>query len=183
MSQEARDVERQTSSECRCIQVASCAVLALLCACSSAPKPAPLPAIVQIPAPQKKPAIAEVDIVVDPNINPDLSGRPSPVIVRTYELKSVSAFEAASSSALLHGDKDKDSLGADVVERKELTIFPGTNSWLKIPLTPQTRFLGVTAAFRDVDRAKWRASMAISSDDSSQLEIRLELNDLSIKHR
>ncbi len=44
------------------------------------------------PPPAPKPTVAEMSFFVGSGINPDLSGRPYPVIVRTYELKSLMAF-------------------------------------------------------------------------------------------
>ena len=32
-------------------------------------------------------------ITVDSNVNPDRAGRPSPIVVRIYELKAVAAFK------------------------------------------------------------------------------------------
>jgi type VI secretion system protein VasD len=162
-------------------QLASCAALALLYACSGAPNPAPLPPIVQIPAPQKKPVVAELEIIVESNVNPDLSGRPSPVIVRTYELKSLASFDAANFFTLL--DRDKDVLGAELNGRDELPLAPGERREIKKTLQRDTRFLAVTAAFRDVERAQWRAVISLPPDEGSQLEIRLDLNDVSIKFR
>ena len=37
-------------------------------------------------------------ITAEPTTNPDLRGRPSPVVVRVYELKSLAAFNTADGS-------------------------------------------------------------------------------------
>ena len=137
---------------------------------------APVPA--QPPAPPK-PSIAELSFVIDANVNPDSSGRPSPVVVRIYELKSLAAFNRADFFSLY--EKDREQLGPDLVNRDELPLMPGGKPQAITTLKSDTRYLGVVAAFRDIERARWRASTPILVNQTTRMEIKLDRNEVAIR--
>jgi type VI secretion system protein VasD len=137
---------------------------------------APVPA--QPPAPPL-PSIAELSFVIDANVNPDASGRPSPVVVRIYELKSLAAFNRADFFSLY--EKDREQLGADLVNRDELPMMPGGKPQAITTLRSDTRYLGVVAAFRDIERARWRASTPIFVNQTTRMEIKLDRNEIAIR--
>ena len=56
-------------------------------------------------------------------VNPDLHGRPSPVVVRLFELKHPVAFENADFFSLY--ERGKESLAPDLVTSEELELRPG----------------------------------------------------------
>jgi type VI secretion system protein VasD len=148
-------------------------------------KPPPgAPAIVQpapaqaAPGPAMAP-VAEMSFVVGPDVNPDVTGRPSPVIVRTYELKSATLFNSSDFFAMF--DRDKEILGGDLVARDEWALTPGTSRQALKNLQRDTRYVGVVAAFRDVDRARWRASTFVYPNQTTRMEIRLDRNEVAIK--
>ena len=88
------------------------------------------------------------------SVNPDVRGRPSPVVVRIYELKAVTAFNAADFFTLF--DREAEALGADLVGREEYLMRPGENRPYQRQLQPDTKFIGVAAAFRDLENARWK---------------------------
>jgi type VI secretion system protein VasD len=112
------------------------------------------------------------------SVNPDVRGRPSPVTVRVYGLKTRSVFDGADFFALY--DKDKETLGAELVEREEFQLKPGDTRLIDKPVAAGITHLAVFAAFRDVERAQWRSVMAIIPKQTNNLEIRLEQNSVSI---
>ena len=58
-------------------------------------------------------------------LNPSVSQRPSPLILRVYELRSTTAFTQADFMALYQGDQA--ALGGDLVAREEYTLEPGSS--------------------------------------------------------
>jgi type VI secretion system protein VasD len=130
------------------------------------------------PAAPLKPSIAELSFVIDANVNPDASGRPSPVVVRIYELKSIAAFNRADFFSLY--ERDKEQLGPDLVNRDELPLMPGGKPQAITTLRSDTRYLGVIAAFRDIERARWRASTPIFVNQTTRMEIKLDRNEVAI---
>lgn len=123
-----------------------CAAAALLAQGCSSPKPAPV-----VP-----PQTLEISVQADPALNPDPRGRPSPVVLRIYELKASQSFLAADFFSLF--EKDQATLGADVAAREELQLRPGDT--VRLPgreLKADVRAIGVFVAYRDLERSRWRA--------------------------
>lgn len=102
-----------------------------------------------------KPADTYAVLTASADVNPDPDGRPSPVVVRIYQLRGDSEFSGSAFMALY--DKDKDTLGASLISREEQTLFPGQKLEMKLPLSPETVFVGVFAGFRDFQSTRWRA--------------------------
>lgn len=131
-----------------------------LAACASAPNP----------------TLINVAINVHANANPDMRNRPSPVVVKFYELKSLAAFSTADFFSIF--DRDKETLGAELLARDEFQLQPGDK--LQFDRRPQAEslYVGVIAAFRDLEHAEWRAALAISLHKASTIDI--ELNEKRI---
>lgn len=105
------------------------------------------------------PAPTPARLIASRNVNPDSRGRPSPVVVRIYQLRGDSRFMAASFFALYQ--RERATLGSSLIKRTERTVFPGQQVRLALALSPETRFLGVAAAYRDVRTARWRAVVGV----------------------
>lgn len=115
---------------------------AWLGACSSAPpKPQPI----------------KMNIVVSSDVNPDAANRPSPIVIRVYQLKDDAAFKEADFFAL--NDKEQATLAAALVSREEFELAPGEHRAVDYKLSPDAHFVGVAAAFRDIRNAQWRSEI------------------------
>ena len=134
-----------------------------------------------VPLPPSKPKVLTVDVLASAKLNPSTSGRPSPVVVRIYELKAAAPFESADFVSLF--DKDQATLGGDVIARDEFVLSPGESMAIKRDLTADSKFIAVMAAFRDLERAKWRAVVPLVAGEDNALSVRLEASTVSIgKH-
>jgi type VI secretion system protein VasD len=102
-----------------------------------------------------KPAPAHAELIVSGDVNPDASGRASPVVVRVYQLRNDGEFNGADFFSVY--EKEKETLGASLVSREEYVLAPGESRKLELPLNAETRFIAVVAAFRDIRTARWRA--------------------------
>jgi type VI secretion system protein VasD len=89
------------------------------------------------------------------DINPDLDGRPSPVIIKVYELASKTVFENQDFFALY--DNPDAILRTDLLKKDELVFEPGQRSEYRMALQPATRAVAVVVAYRDIEGARWRA--------------------------
>ena len=67
-------------------------------------------------------------------LNPDLNGRPSPIVVRLFELKHPVAFENADFFSLY--ERVKETLATDLVATEELELRP--RSWNCVREKPST---------------------------------------------
>ncbi|HMD73040.1 MAG TPA: type VI secretion system lipoprotein TssJ [Steroidobacteraceae bacterium] len=118
--------------------LAACTMFA---ACASAPKP--------------QPVNVKLNIVVSADVNPDAQNRPSPIVVRIYQLKDDAAFKDADFFALY--DKEEATLAASLGSRAEYELAPGESRSVDYSVSPDTRFIGVIAAYRNIRDAQWRA--------------------------
>lgn len=107
----------------------------------------------------KKPKPMAISFDVQENVNPDIHGRPSPVVMRMFELKSNAAFDGIDFFSLY--ERDKESLGAEMLAREEYPLRPGDKLKFDRLLQPDTRFIAVMAAFRDLEHAQWRAVVPV----------------------
>jgi type VI secretion system protein VasD len=102
-----------------------------------------------------KPVPTRAQLIASADVNPDSSGRPSPIVVRVFQLRNDGEFATADFFALY--EKEKETLGASLISREEYVLAPGETRQLELPLNAEARFLGAIAAFRDFRSARWRA--------------------------
>ena len=97
---------------------------------------------------------APMTISAAEDTNPDSTGRPSPVVVRVYQLKTDAAFTAAEFFPLF--DDEQKVLGAELISRDEFVLAPAEKRTIDVALSGETRYVGAIAAFRDIRNAQWR---------------------------
>ena len=117
------------------------------------------------PAPTAVPT-ATFEVIAERNLNLDVNGVPKPLLLRFYELRSTTAFERAGFLDLQ--DKDEAHLGGDFVRRDEFLIAPGERRVLERKGHPDVRAFGLFAAYRDLERSTWRATI----DSPNSVEMR-----------
>lgn len=125
------------------------------------------------------PAKVVIRIASSPDLNPDMMGRASPIVVRVYELKSDDIFNNADFFALY--DEDVSILGDDMTGRDEMNIPPGENVSIEKELDIEARYIGVIAAYRDLDNAIWRGSIETPLDETTYINVTLGKLSLSVK--
>ena len=133
--------------------MAACGVF--LSACSSTPDP----------------TLLDLTMTADADLNPDLTSRPSPMVVKLVELKSHTAFGNADYFAL--AGNTKNTLGPDYVAEEVLPVRPGESKTLKLRLHPGSRFIGVIAEYRALDKAVWRYVIQPEKEDFSAIRLAL----------
>jgi len=135
--------------------------LALLALVACAHKPPP-------PPPPPAPVPTKLTITAAANINPDGQGNPSPVVVRLFQLRTDAQFAGTQYFPLY--DAERQTLGADLISRDEFTLMPGQSRLVEWTVTPDARFLGVLAAYRDPG-AVWRALVAVPRNSTGNTNI------------
>jgi type VI secretion system protein VasD len=118
------------------------------------------------------PATLKAEVVAGAQVNPDSRKRPSPVVVRVFELKTSTLFEQADFVSLF--EKEQAVLGAELVSREEFVLRPGETKPLNKPLSPDTKFIGVMAAFRELERARWRVIVPVAAGKKNVMNISLD---------
>ena len=118
-----------------------------------------------------KPVVTPVSITLSAgaDANPDARGRASPLTVRVYALKSPGPVEGADFFSRF--EKDQATLGAELVQREEMLLRPGESRKLDLTLPADAKAIGVMAAFRDLDRARWREVRAVEPGKPQTLTV------------
>ena len=124
------------------------------------------------PPPPPPPASVSGSIVAVAGLNPSVTQRPSPLRLRLYELKSPTAFNQADFMALYQSDQA--TLGPDMLAREEIVLQPGEVLPYSKVLAPETRYIGVVAIYRDLERATWRVVAPVQAAKAQALQIRAD---------
>ena len=109
-------------------------------------------------------------------LNPDLHGRPSPIVLRLYELKNPVAFEHAEFFSLYQ--QPQETLALDLIAHEELELRPGEQQELNLT-TSGGHHLAVLAAYRNLPEADWRVVVPLRAGQLNQIS--LQLDELGIQ--
>lgn len=112
-------------------------------------------------------------------LNPNIYHQASPVVVTVYQLKSPTAFEQANFFTL--SNNAQATLGADLLDKRDIEIRPKQKQNLRIELSPQTNYIGVVAAFRNPDTSQWRQVKPVKPGKNTKLQISLSTQSVTIK--
>lgn len=110
-------------------------------------------------------------------LNPDLNGRPSPIVLRLIELKHPVAFQSADFFSLYQ--RPKEALAPDLVTQEELELRPGEQRQLKLSVEPGSRYIGVLAAYRDLPETSWRYVIPLQAQARNQATLQLDEQGIS----
>jgi type VI secretion system protein VasD len=103
------------------------------------------------------------------NINPNIDGRPSPVEVRIYHLRSYSVFKAASFMPLF--EMDEKVLGKELVHRQVLYLKPDEKRTVFFETADDISTLGILAAFRGYDQGRWKVATGIKKNKTNVVDV------------
>lgn len=121
------------------------------------------------PAPKKE--VLTLSLQATADVNPDLQGRPSPVVVHILELKSTEQFNSLDYMSLT--DPSGSALGSDLVNRSQVVLSPGTTHATTLELDPAVTSIGFVAGYRDIDNATWRLAVPITQGQTMSINVTL----------
>jgi type VI secretion system protein VasD len=131
------------------------------------------------PPTQPKPTHVIMDIEASGNLNPNADGQPSPLLVKFYELKSLSAFTKADFMALY--DKDQAVLGSELVQKNEVILQPNEKKTLHFKPSDDTQAIGAFAVFRKYEQARWRASVNVPPHETTVVHVSVGSTSLDMQ--
>lgn len=106
------------------------------------------------------------------HVNPDLDGRPSPVVVKVYELASRTRFMNQDFFVLY--DAPESVLGVDLLRKEELEFQPGDRYEFDMSLSPAARYVAVVVAYRDIEKARWKAVVEVDPTDYDNMYVYMD---------
>jgi type VI secretion system protein VasD len=122
--------------------------------------------------------VLQVDLVASGDVNSGDGKQGRPVVVRLYELKSAGSFSSADFFSLY--EHEVQTLGPDMLGREEVSLAPGQRHRVDKVVTPETAYMGVIAAFRDIDGSKWRDVSRLRPDRVNKFKVTAAGNHISV---
>ncbi|AZE84287.1 Type VI secretion lipoprotein/VasD [Pseudomonas orientalis] len=124
--------------------------------------------------------LTKLDLVLTASeqVNPDLHGRPSPVVLQLIELRHGVAFEHADFFSLY--DNAEQVLPKDWVSGEEVELRPGDRLAFKLRIEPDSRFVGVLAAYRDLPHVQWRLLVPLTAQQLNRVELVLDQDGIRL---
>ena len=110
-------------------------------------------------------------------LNPDLNGRPSPVVVRLFELRHPVAFENSDFFSLY--ERARETLAPDLISSEELELRPGETVELRLGITGNGRYVGILAAYRDLPHARWRYTLPVAATQLTEANLILDQDGIA----
>ena len=135
-----------------------------------------LPVLLALAGCASNPTPTRVEAVVEaaPVINPAAGVKTAPVVVRVYALSAPSPFDSSDFFSLY--ESDRQVLGDTLLYREERQLNPGEAWPLDMRLPANAQYLGVIAAFQQIDRSQWRTLVPIRAKKRTRVTIRIEGN-------
>jgi type VI secretion system protein VasD len=104
-----------------------------------------------------------IDVTASERLNPDENAQSLPTVVRVLQLTHAARVEEADFVQLW--ERLEDTLGDQLVQKQELTVFPGKREPLAIELDPKSRFLVGMAVFRQPTGTQWRSIVPLPASE------------------
>jgi type VI secretion system protein VasD len=121
----------------------------------------------------------QANIQASASLNPDVNRRPSPILISIYQLKNTLAFSSASFFELQNNALE--TLGGTLLEKENIEIRPKQIKQIELNISGRTRYLGIVAAYRDTQHAKWRSTVAIPFNARKiKLDVQLHSQQLNV---
>jgi len=116
------------------------------------------------------------NIETAPDVNPGPAGRPSPVVVRVYQLRSPGPFLNAGFFDLY--DNANATLGQNLIIWEEFELQPGEAREYNTKFDIDTKYVGVIAAYRDLENSRWRELVTLP--DKKKVHLNIKLDSLAV---
>jgi len=113
----------------------------------------------------------ELHIAGTRDLNAGEDGQGLSTVVRLYKLRDQTGFLSMPYSEFGAADKEKASLGTDLVDVKELVLTPGQILDLKEKVPGDIRYLGVVALLRAPDPQRWRFAFSLAKTDLPAIDV------------
>ncbi|MET3117215.1 type VI secretion system protein VasD [Undibacterium sp. GrIS 1.8] len=138
------------------------------------------PEIPELPDAQKLPRTIQINLHASENLNVDANGRPLALIARVYKLRQSANFQQTSYDTFLNPQKEKDVLGSDLMEVKEITLVPGQRYHAEEKVSQEAYFIGVVALFRSPANQRWRATFPAADVEKTGITIGMHACALTV---
>lgn len=127
-----------------------------------------LPEKTDLPRPSRSIAV-RMEATKDLNAGED--GQGLATVMRLYKLRDYNSFLATPYASFGGTEKEKQAIGADLMEVREVILAPGQTLDLKEKMSGDAAYLGVVALFRTPFPQRWRFAFATADAERSGITL------------
>ncbi|MDC8756002.1 type VI secretion system lipoprotein TssJ [Janthinobacterium fluminis] len=135
---------------------------------------------VEVPDAQKPPRHVAIKLYAGANLNSDAGGQPLALVARIYKLRQTAAFEQAPYDSFLSAQRERELLGADLLEVKEVLLVPGQRYEVLEKVSKEASFIGIVALFRAPAAQRWRLAFGAAEAEQSGITVGVNACALSV---
>lgn len=121
--------------------------------------------------PEEPETLVNLRVTAGTGINPDVDGRPSPVVLRIFVLSTEDVFRTAGYFDLR--DEAEDTLGDTLLAEADMLLNPGSSREKHIIVPNEARTMAVVADYQDIENAVWRGHISIRTGEENDLRATL----------
>jgi type VI secretion system protein VasD len=126
-----------------------------------------LPPVPEVPESAKPARRMKLTLTASESLNVDPSGKSLSLVVRVYKLRSATAFLNAPYETFGNAAKEKEVLGDELLEAREIVLLPGQQQKVDERWAREAPFVGVVGLFRLPAARRWRYAFEL---DTFQLD-------------
>ena len=93
------------------------------------------------------------------DVNPDASRRPTPIVLKVFQLKASSAFDSADFFSLQ--SKPEGVLGSELIGVDRVILRPGESRTLHYSGSVDAHAIGVVAEYRQIEQSRWKLTIPL----------------------
>jgi len=138
------------------------------------------PTLPEVPETAKPARKVNLRVSASESLNVDPSGRSLSLIVRVYKLRSAGAFLNAPYEAFGNVAKEREALGDEMIETRELQLVPGKEQTIAERWARDAGFVGVVALFRSPAPQRWRYAFSVAGSEVEGIVLGAHACSLSV---
>lgn len=134
----------------------------------------------ELPDAQKPPRNVAIRLHAAQNLNAGKAVQPMALATRVYKLRQTAAFQQMNFNAFLNAQTERELLGNDLLDVKEVMLIPGQRYEVVEKVTREAYFIGVVALFQAPAEQRWRLSFAAADAEKSGITVGLHACAMSV---
>ena len=134
----------------------------------------------ELPDTQKPPRSVAIRLHASQNLNAGAGSQPLALAARIYKLRQTAAFQQMPFNGFLSAQGERDLLGNDLLEVKEVMLVPRQRYEVVEKVTREAYFIGVVALFRSPAEQRWRLAFAAGDAEKSGITVGLHACAMSV---
>lgn len=127
----------------------------------------------ELPDAQKPPRNVQIRLHAAQTLNSGNGGPPLALVARVYKLRQAEAFERMPYEGFTNAHTEREMLGQDLLEVKEVLLIPGQRYEVSEKVSREAGYVGVVALFRAPHGQRWRAAFAAPDAEKAGITIGL----------